>query len=258
MEENTQKKVPKKYYWCRLKKDFFIEPKIKKLRRIAGGDSYTIILLKIMLLTLNTDGVLIYEGLETTLADELALILDEDEKNVEATLIFMESMKLLVQVDNNKYNLPIMEGLIGSETDSAERKRRQREREALLRNNQNVTLSHISHDVVTSSHKSVPTEKELEKEKEKKKELKKKSLSSRNQENYHQFRERIRMQYEDKVVLRGPIKVTDTLTYIDKVTISINSVGHLINDYIMEELNYEAKPLWQWMYHNQDRLEPIT
>ena len=257
MEQNTQKKVPKKYYWCRLKKDFFIDPKIKKLRRIAGGDSYTIILLKIMLLTLNSDGVLIYEGLESTLADELALILDEDEKNVEATLIFMESMKLLVQIDNNKYDLPIMEGLIGSETDSAERKRRQREREKLLENNQNVTLSHPSHDVVTSSHKTVPTEKELEKEKELKKEPLSKSLSIKNQESYPDFRKRIIRTYQNKIVLRGTIKVTDTLTYTNKVTISINDVGYLVNDYIMEELTYEAKPLWRWMYANQDRLEPV-
>jgi len=252
------KKIPKKYYWLRLKKDFFTDPKIKKLRRIAGGDTYTIILLKIMLLTLNTDGILIYEGIEKNLSDELALILDEDEKNVEATLIFMETMKLLVQVSTNEYELPIMQDLIGSETDSAERKRRQREREKVLENTKNVTLSHQSHAQVTSCHKNVPTEKEKEIEKELEKEPLSKSLSIKNQENYHDFRERIRRTYQNKTVLKGSIKVTDTLIYTDKVTISVNSVGHLYNDYIMEELTYEAKPLWRWMYEHQDRLEPIT
>jgi len=251
------KKIPKKYYWLRLKKDFFIEPKIKKLRRIAGGDTYTIILLKMMLLTLTTDGILTYQGIEKNLSDELALILDEDEKNVEATLIFMETMKLLVQVSTNEYELPIMQDLIGSETDSAERKRRQREREKVLENTKNVTLSHQSHVQVTSCHKNVPTEKEIEKEKELEKKPLSKSLSMKNQENYHDFRKRIIRTYQNKIVLRGVIKVTDTLTYTDKVTISINDVGYLVNDYIREELTYEAIPLWKWMYANQDRLEPI-
>ena len=36
----------KKYYWLKLKEDFFRDKKIKKLRKIAGGDTYTIIYLK--------------------------------------------------------------------------------------------------------------------------------------------------------------------------------------------------------------------
>ena len=30
--------MSKKYYWLKLKNDFFAQPKIKKLRRLAGGD----------------------------------------------------------------------------------------------------------------------------------------------------------------------------------------------------------------------------
>ena len=32
---------PKKYYWLKLKKDFFNQKEIKKLRKIAGGDTYS-------------------------------------------------------------------------------------------------------------------------------------------------------------------------------------------------------------------------
>ena len=31
----------KKYYWLKLKEDFFRQKEIKKLRKIAGGDTYT-------------------------------------------------------------------------------------------------------------------------------------------------------------------------------------------------------------------------
>jgi len=89
----------KRYYWLKLKDDFFLDPRIKKLRKIAGGDTYTVIFLKLMLMTVNSDGVLVHEGIEKNLSDELALKLDEDGKNVEATLIFMQSMQLLKEIN---------------------------------------------------------------------------------------------------------------------------------------------------------------
>jgi len=151
----------KRYYWLKLKQDFFSDPRIKKLRRIAGGDTYTVILLKLMLLTLKTNGVLEYEGIENTLAAELALKMDEDDKNVEATLIYMQSMSLIVELEERIFDIPQVRELTGSETDSAERKRRQRQREKEAKS---VTLSHQGHALVTSGHKIVTTEKETEKE----------------------------------------------------------------------------------------------
>ena len=149
----------KRYYWLKLKQDFFADPRIKKLRRIAGGDTYTVILLKLMLLTIKSDGVLVYEGIENTLALELALKMDEDDKNVEATLIYMQSMNLLQELDPQTYDIPQVRELTGSETDAAERKRRQRKREKEAKR---VTLSHQSHTKVTSGHKIVLTETEKE------------------------------------------------------------------------------------------------
>ena len=57
------------------------QKEIKKLRTIAGGDTYTIIYLKLLLLSLENSGRLFYESLEETFAEELALIIDEDPKN---------------------------------------------------------------------------------------------------------------------------------------------------------------------------------
>ena len=56
--------MSKRYYWLKLQKDFFTQPKIKKLRKIAGGDTYTIIYLKMQLLSLNNGGKLFFEGIE--------------------------------------------------------------------------------------------------------------------------------------------------------------------------------------------------
>ena len=63
----------KKYYWLKLKNDFFRQKEIKKLRQIAGGDTYVIIYLKMQLLSLQNNGRLFFEGYEDTFANELAL-----------------------------------------------------------------------------------------------------------------------------------------------------------------------------------------
>ena len=46
----------KRYYWLRFKDDFFDSKRIKKLRKMAGGDTYVIIYLKMQLKALRTDG----------------------------------------------------------------------------------------------------------------------------------------------------------------------------------------------------------
>ena len=56
--------MSKKYYWFKLKEDFFRQKEIKKLRKIAGGDTYTIIYLKMQLLSLQNAGILKYSAIE--------------------------------------------------------------------------------------------------------------------------------------------------------------------------------------------------
>ena len=64
----------KRYYWLKLKEDFFDQKEIKKLRRIAGGDTYTIIYLKMLLLSIKNGGKIMYEAVEDSLAEELICV----------------------------------------------------------------------------------------------------------------------------------------------------------------------------------------
>lgn len=120
--------MAKKYFWLKLMNDFFQQPKMKKLRRIAGGDTYTIIYLKMQLLSLKTDGKLYFDGVEETFAEELALTIDEEEENVLFTLMYLQKQGLIEQVDEREYALPEAMKRIGSESASTERVRRLRER----------------------------------------------------------------------------------------------------------------------------------
>lgn len=151
----------KRYYWLKLKNDFFTDKKIKKLRKIAGGDTYTIIYLKMMLMVLQTDGIYEYEGVEGTLAEELALELDEDEDNVEITLNYLMTANLIEEIDLNKFMLPQAIECMGSESAGAQRVRDYRDRQKTLQCNTDVTeVKHLCN-----------VEKEKEKEKREDKDI---------------------------------------------------------------------------------------
>lgn len=122
----------KRYFWLKLNQDFFDSKRIKKLRRMAGGDTYTIIYLKMQLLALNNDGIITWTGLEENIADELALDLDEAADDIKVTLTYMLHCGLCETSDNVNFFLPYVVQNTGSEGSSAQRKREQRAREKAL------------------------------------------------------------------------------------------------------------------------------
>lgn len=125
--------MEKRYYWLKLKEDFFTDKPIKKLRKIAGGDTYTIIYLKMLLKAITQGNRLYFEGVEETFADELALELDEEVDNVKVTLSYLQNKGLLRVMSEEEFLLTQCDEMVGSETDAAKRKRlsRSRQKEAL-------------------------------------------------------------------------------------------------------------------------------
>lgn len=151
----------KRYYWLKLYDDFFGSKRIKKLRKIAGGDTYTIIYLKMQLLAMKRGGVLEYTGLEKTFAEELALDLDEDDDNVAVTINFLLSCGLLETADNKEYFVPYAVMNTGSESASTQRVRDHRARKALQCNADVTEVKRLG-----NVEKEIEKEKDIEIEKE--------------------------------------------------------------------------------------------
>ncbi|EGO8494390.1 DnaD domain protein [Enterococcus sp. AZ050] len=124
--KNNPKK--KRYYWLQLKEDFFNQKEIKLLRRIAGGDTYTIIYLKMLLLSLRDEGKLYFEAIGDNFSEEIALTLDEAPEDVSITINYLENKGLLEIIEDDEYFLNRVPELLGSESYSADRVRRYRER----------------------------------------------------------------------------------------------------------------------------------
>ena len=106
----------KRFYWLKLQDNFFKNARIKKLRRIAGGDTYTIIYLKLMLLTTKANGLFIYEGVEPTIEEEIALKLDEKVDDVKILWNYLVANQMVEEQDNGDILIPEVKENIGSET----------------------------------------------------------------------------------------------------------------------------------------------
>lgn len=158
--------MAKKYYWLKLEQNYLTSPKIKKLRKIAGGDTYTIIYLKMQLLSIEKGGIIDYEGIEPTFEEELSLILDEEVDNVKVTLSFLSSQGLIYSSDDNSFLLPEAADRIGTESESKARVQAYRERQKGLKSvtcNKNVTECNAS---VTKSNTDIDIDIDIEKEKD--------------------------------------------------------------------------------------------
>ena len=149
---------PKRYFWLKLHKDFFQRKEIKRLRKIAGGDTYTIIYLKMLLRSIMSDGKLYFDGLEDDFASELALDLDEKEENVQITVQYLLKSGLLEMCSDEEYYLPDTKDSTGCETAVASRVRKYREKQKALQCNTDVTK--VKH--LCNGEKEIEIEKELE------------------------------------------------------------------------------------------------
>lgn len=103
-----------------------------------------------MLMSLETSGVIYYEGIYGKLEEELALMIDEDVEKVSMTISYFTKSGLIQIDDDNNVEMSQVSALIEQETNWARYKREQRNKEKL--------------DNVQSMSNGSPTEIELEKE----------------------------------------------------------------------------------------------
>ena len=155
----------KRYFWIQLAQDFFKSKEMKLLRKIAGGDTHTIIYLKMMLISLEDGGHIYYDGLTDNLAEEIALVIDENVEDIKITLIFLESKGLLTRNSDRDYFLEQVPEMVGSETATARRVRKFRENKQALQCNTDETK--CNGDIDIDKEIDIEIEKDIDKDKNK-------------------------------------------------------------------------------------------
>lgn len=155
----------KRFWWLKLREGFFDQTVIKKLRRMAGGDTYTIIYLKMQLLSLRNEGIIPFENVEDTFDKELALKLDEATDDVQVTLLFLQKHNLIEIINDGEYMLTEAVKNMDSECDSATRVRNYRERKGGESYNVTAIRYNVRYQVLRVTQRG-EKEKEIEIEKE--------------------------------------------------------------------------------------------
>lgn len=244
--------MAKRYYWLKLPKDFFEDKAIKRLRQIAGGDTYTIIYLKMLLKSMEDDGKLFYEGIEDTICDEIALDINENADDVQVTISYLEKKGLLVVTDS-EVELTRLTEMVGSESAVTERVRKHREAQKLLQCNASVLQGNT---IETKCN----TEKEIEKEKSREdteidtKKKKKKSAKADLDEMINAFTENEELKEALKAFLdmRKSIKKPIQTEYAFKL--ALNRLKQLsdIDSIRIEIVNQSVEHNWQTFYEVQN------
>ena len=85
------------------------------------------------------EGCIYYDGLADNLAEEIALMIDENIEDIKITLLFLESKGLLTRRNDRDYFLEQVPEMVGSETAGARRVRKHREQQKALQCNNNET-----------------------------------------------------------------------------------------------------------------------
>lgn len=154
--------VNRRYYWLQLKEDFFKSKEMKLMRKLPGGEELTIIYLKIMLASLPDEGKIYFEGLAEDLAEELALLIDEDTEAVRMALMFLTKKNLLTTNDNYQFTLEQVPEMIGSETASTRRSRKYREGRKALQCNTDATKRNGDIEIDIEIEKDIELDQEQE------------------------------------------------------------------------------------------------
>lgn len=132
------------------------------MRKLPGGEELTIIYLKIMLASLPDEGKIYFEGLAEDLAEELALLIDEDTEAVRMTLMFLSKKNLLTTNDNYQFTLEQVPEMIGSETASTRRSRRYRGGQKALQCNTDATKRNGDIEIDIDIEKDIELDQEQE------------------------------------------------------------------------------------------------
>ncbi|HEM4990638.1 TPA: conserved phage C-terminal domain-containing protein [Streptococcus suis] len=140
------------YFWLKIDKKFFDNIFIKRLKTIPGGYTMTVIYIRLMLESLESDCILYYEGYFENLKEELALKLDVSEDDIDMTMAYFTKCGLIQIDEDQNAELPQAKAMVMSETNWASYKREQRQNKERL---DNVQKS------LTNSN-SCPTEIEIE------------------------------------------------------------------------------------------------
>ena len=154
----------KKYYYLRLKDNFFDSDELKILESMKDGYLYSNILLKLYLRSLKNDGKLVVNERIPYSADMLASVTGHQVGTIKQALSIFKDLGLIDVLDNGAIYMLDIQNFIGKGSSEADRKREYRQRIETERTNVQTNLRQISDK--STPEIEIELEKDIEIEKE--------------------------------------------------------------------------------------------
>ena len=154
----------KKYYYLRLKDNFFDSDELKILESMKDGYLYSNILLKLYLRSLKNDGKLVVNDRIPYNAEMLASVTGHQIGTVKQALSIFKDLGLIDVLENGAIYMLDIQNFIGKGSSEADRKREYRQRIETDRTNVQTNLRQISEK--SPPEIEIELEKELKIEKE--------------------------------------------------------------------------------------------
>lgn len=161
----------KKYYWLKLKDDFFKRHDVKIIEAMDNGKEYILFYLKLLVESISHEGRLRFSDTIPYSEKMLATITDTNIDIVRTALQIFQELNLVEVLDDKTLYMSEVTRMIGSESASAERMRRSREKnkpsqcDALVTNcDESVQICDTEIDTDKDTDTELDKEQELERE----------------------------------------------------------------------------------------------
>ena len=152
--------LEKRYYWLKLKKDFFKRHDIVLVEAMPNGKDYILFYLKLLLESIEHEGELRFNDTIPYNEQMLAVITNTNVDMVKAAMKVFIGLKMVEMLDDGTIFMTETEKMIGSECSSANRVRDYREKKQALQCNNDVTKCNIDIKKETDTETNTDTETE--------------------------------------------------------------------------------------------------
>ena len=184
----------KKYYWLKLKRDFFKRHDIRIIEEMPNGKDYILFYLKLLLESIDHEGSLRFSDTIPYNEQMLSVVTNTNIDIVRSAMKLFIELNMMSVFDDQTIYMTEVDKLIGSETEWARKKRLQRAKE----------------DNVPQLSSKCPTEIEIEIEKETEEEIEK-------EKEFHSFIHSAEDEYIQKKVEESELEGDDAETYKEEL-----------------------------------------
>jgi predicted phage replisome organizer len=155
----------KKFYWLKLKRDFFKRHDIRIIEEMQNGKDYVLFYLKLLLESIDHEGSLRFSDTIPYNEQMLSVVTNTNIDIVRSAMKLFTELKLMEVLDDATIYMAEVNNMIGSESWSAERVRRFRQKQQALLCNGDVTSCNEEKEIEIK--KDIDTDIEIERENEK-------------------------------------------------------------------------------------------